>query len=249
VPDQQLKQKPKARPSKPPGKASAGKTSAGTALPGKVLSGKSRNADVTRAKILEAAITEFAAKGLDARIEDIADLANANRRMAYYYFGSKEGLYLAALEEAYLQLAQAEQSVDVEALSPKQAIAGLISAKFDHFIDYPQYIEFVKIENVYRARHLKESQRMDDLRGTLLKAVEHALKRGQQTGEFRNDMTAFELTMVIASLAFFPVSNQHTVFAIFGTDLTDPPTVEKRRKMTIDMVLSYLTLTTQPPRR
>jgi AcrR family transcriptional regulator len=242
VPGQQLKRNPKSRPSKPPSKALGGKTSAEKISGDTVLTGKSRNADITRAKILEAAITEFAAKGLDARIEDIADMANANRRMAYYYFGSKEGLYLAALEEAYLQLAQAEQSVDVEALSPKQAIAALISAKFDHFIEYPQYIEFVKIENVYRARHMKESKRIAELCDPLITNLERALKRGQQTGEFRGDVTAFELSMTIASLAFFPVSNQHTVFAIFGTDLTDPPTVEKRRRMTIDMVLSYLTL-------
>ncbi|MDF2116026.1 TetR family transcriptional regulator [Roseiarcaceae bacterium H3SJ34-1] len=202
--------------------------------------GKPRNADATRAKILEAAISEFAARGLEARIEDIADIANANRRMAYYYFGSKEGLYLAALEEAYLQLAQAEESVDVDALSPTEAVAALISAKFDHFIAYPQYIEFVKIENVYRARHMKESQRIAELCDPLITNLERALKRGQATGEFRHDVTAFELSMMIASLAFFPVSNQHTVFAIFGTDLTEPATVERRRKMTIDMVLLYL---------
>lgn len=237
--DQQLKRRPKPLPAEPAGKA-VSQARARKAVEVRTTAGKPRNADATRAKILEAAISEFAAKGLEARIEDIADMANANRRMAYYYFGSKEGLYLAALEEAYLQLAQAEESVDVDALSPTQAIAALISAKFDHFITYPQYIEFVKIENVYRARHMKESQRIAELCDPLITNLERALKRGQETGEFRGDVTAFELSMTIAALAFFPVSNQHTVFAIFGTDLTDPATVERRRKMTIDMVLLYL---------
>src|SRR5215475_1458724 len=84
---------------------------------------KRRDAEATRRRILQAALREFAAKGLDAaRIEDIAEAAGANRRMAYYYFGSKEGLYLAALEAAYFELVEVEEAIDVEALEPIDAI-------------------------------------------------------------------------------------------------------------------------------
>jgi Bacterial regulatory proteins, tetR family len=84
---------------------------------------KRRDAIVTKRRILEGALKEFAAKGFDAaRIEDISDQAGTNRRMAYYYFGSKEGLYLAALETSYLQLVEVEEAIDVEALGPIEAI-------------------------------------------------------------------------------------------------------------------------------
>ena len=89
---------------------------------------------------------EFAEKGLEARIEDIAEIAGANRRMAYYYFGSKEGLYLAALEAAYFELVEVEQAIDVKLLDPIEAIEALVTAKFEHYVKYPHYIEFVKIE-------------------------------------------------------------------------------------------------------
>src|SRR4030088_3551457 len=49
-------------------------------------------------RILEAALDEFAAKGLDgARVDAIAARAGVNKRMLYYYFGSKDDLYRAVL--------------------------------------------------------------------------------------------------------------------------------------------------------
>jgi len=84
--------------------------------------------------------------------------------MAYYYFGSKEGLYLAALETSYIQLVEVEEAIDVEALGPVDAIEALVAAKFEHYVKYPHYIEFVKMENLYQARHLKTSQRIAEMR-------------------------------------------------------------------------------------
>ena len=82
--------------------------------PSDAVTGSRRDGAVARAKLLEKAMQEFADKGLDARVEDISDAVGTNRRMAYYYFGSKEGLYLAALEATYLELVEAERVIDVE---------------------------------------------------------------------------------------------------------------------------------------
>ena len=135
--------------------------------------GNRRDAVVTRQRILDAALTEFAAKGLDsARIEDIADKAGANRRMAYYYFGNKEGLYLAALETSYLQLVAVEEAIDVDALAPLEAIEALVAAKFEHYVKYPHYIEFVKMENLYQGRHLKTSKHIAEMRAPLISIIQ-----------------------------------------------------------------------------
>src|SRR5690349_13028144 len=117
-----------------------------------------RNAAVTRGLILEAAMEEFATRGLPhARIEDIALRAGANRRMIYYYFGSKEGLYLAALEAVYAQLVEEERKIDVEKLDPVAAIAELVRLKIEHYTNYPHFITFLNMENLYQARYLKKS--------------------------------------------------------------------------------------------
>ncbi len=184
---------------------------------------------------------EFAAKGLDAaRIEDIAALAGANRRMAYYYFGSKEGLYLAALEESYFELVAVEEAIDVESLSPIEAIEALVAAKFEHYVRFPHYIEFVKMENLYRARHLKTSSRIGRMRGPLISIIERVLQRGEELGVLRKGVDPLDLYLSICALGFFVFSNRHTLSVIFDMDVTGDQALDRRRGMIVDMIKAYL---------
>jgi TetR/AcrR family transcriptional regulator len=203
--------------------------------------GSRRDGAVARAKLLEKAMQEFADKGLDARIEDISDAVGTNRRMAYYYFGSKEGLYLAALEATYLELVERERVIDVDALGPLEALAALVSAKFEHFKAYPRYVQLLKIENIYRARHLKTSKRIDELRGPLNSIVSKVVKRGQELGVMRQNIDPLELYVAICALGFYAFSNQYTLGTMFGTDLMAPAALKKRKQMMIDMVTAYVT--------
>jgi TetR/AcrR family transcriptional regulator len=201
---------------------------------------KKRDSEATRARILQAAMQEFAAKGLEARIEDIAEIAGANRRMAYYYFGSKEGLYLAALEATYFELVQVEKTIDVDALGPLDAIAALISAKFEHYVKYPHYVEFVKIENLYQARHLKTSRRIAEMRAPLISIIKRVLRQGQVAGVLRKDVDPLDLYISICALGFFVFSNRYTLGTIFNADLTSPNALRRRKRLIIDMVTAYL---------
>ncbi len=200
-----------------------------------------RDSAATRARLLHAAMEQFALKGLDARIEDIAERAGTNRRMAYYYFGSKEGLYLAALEATYLELVDVEKMIDVEALGPLEAVAALVSAKFEHYIKYPRYIEFLKIENLYHGRHLRASARIDELRAPLISVLARVLERGAALGIVRKRIDAAELYISICALGYFVFSNQYTLGVVFERDLTAPAALARRRRLIIDMVTSYLT--------
>jgi TetR/AcrR family transcriptional regulator len=202
---------------------------------------KRRDAAATRARILQAAMQEFAAKGLDAaRIEDIADLAGANRRMTYYYFGSKEGLYLAALEAAYFELVEVEERIDVDALGPIEAIAALVSAKFEHYVKYPHYVEFVKMENLYRARHLKTSRRIADMRAPLISVIKRVLERGEAMGVLRKGVDPLDLYLSICALGFFVFSSRHTLGVIFNTDVTAAAALRRRKALVVDMIRAYL---------
>ena len=203
---------------------------------------KRRDAAATRQRILDAALEEFAAKGLDAaRIEDIADQAGTNRRMAYYYFGSKEGLYLAALETSYIQLVEVEEAIDVEALGPVDAIEALVAAKFEHYVKYPHYIEFVKMENLYQARHLKTSQRIAEMRAPLISIIQRVLHRGEALGVWRPGVDPLDLYLSICALGFFVFSNRHTLGVIFDADVTSPKALSRRRALIVDMIKAYLT--------
>jgi|SRR5579875_309467 TetR/AcrR family transcriptional regulator len=202
---------------------------------------KRRNAAETRQRILDAAIKEFAAKGLDAaRIEDITEQAGANRRMAYYYFGSKKGLYLAALEASYLQLVEIENTINVETLGPIEAIEAMIAAKFEHYLKHPQYVEFVKMENLYKARHLRMSRRIAEMRAPLISIIQRALMRGEELGIVRKGVDPLDLYLSICALGFFVFSNQYTLNVIFDTDVTSRKALARRRRLVMDMIRAYL---------
>ena len=63
---------------------------------------RTRDADRTQREILEVATQEFAEHGFaGARVDEIAARTRTTKRMIYYYFGSKERLFVAVLERAY----------------------------------------------------------------------------------------------------------------------------------------------------
>jgi TetR/AcrR family transcriptional regulator len=77
-------------------------------------------ADQTRARILAAAIRQFSEYGLaGARTEQIAEEAGVNKALIYYYFQSKEKLYVAAMESAF-----EEVRIDTEAILSAETSAG-----------------------------------------------------------------------------------------------------------------------------
>jgi TetR/AcrR family transcriptional regulator len=202
---------------------------------------RKRDATATRTRILEAAMEEFAARGLqDTRIEDVASRADVNRRMIYYYFGDKEGLYLASLETVYANLMNEERKIDVDELGPVEAIAELVRLKIDHYTRYPRFISFLNMENLYKARHLKKSKRIAEFKTPFTHVIARVLERGQRTGLFRKNVDPVDLYISICALGYMYFSNQHTLGVIFNRNLTSPASLKRLKETIVDMVTSYL---------
>ncbi|MBI1203280.1 MAG: TetR family transcriptional regulator [Rhodopseudomonas sp.] len=205
------------------------------------VTARKRDAAATRARILDAAMEEFAVRGMpDARIEDVALRADTNRRMIYYYFGSKEGLYLAALEAVYAGLMNEERKIDVETLDPVEAIEELVRLKIDHYTTNPKFIAFLNMENLYRARYLKNSKRLADFKAPFTKIIARVLERGQRLGIFRADVDPVDLYISICALGYLYFSNQYTLGVIFGRDMIAPKLLKQRKTSICEMVISYL---------
>ena len=109
--------------------------------------------------ILRIARGEFAANGLSgARMDEIASKTKTSKRMLYYYFGDKEGLYRRALEAAYDDVRKGEEALHLEGASPDEGLRRLIEFTFDHHSANPEFIRLVMIENVHNGAYLKESE-------------------------------------------------------------------------------------------
>jgi AcrR family transcriptional regulator len=200
-----------------------------------------RDAERTRADILAVATREFADQGYaGARINLIADKTSTTKRMIYYYFGGKEQLYVAVLEQAYGFIRSLEQQLDVEHLDPVEAIRELAGLTFDHHESHPDFIRLVSIENIHHAEHMAKSTRLANLNTPAIDLIAEILERGRADGSFRREVDAVDLHMMISAFCVFRVANRHTFGTIFGRDLTDPALRDGYRQMLGDMVVDYL---------
>ncbi|MQA95393.1 MAG: TetR family transcriptional regulator [Streptosporangiales bacterium] len=202
---------------------------------------RQRDADRTKAEILEVAQREFARHGYaGARVDEIAKLMRTTKRMIYYYFGSKEKLYIAVLEKAYAEVREVERTVDVEHLPPVQAIRALAELTFDHHDAHREFIQLVAIENIHQAEHIRKSEVLANLGTPALDLIERILAAGRASGEFVTDADAIDVHMMISAFCFFRVANQHTFGALFGRDMAAPAHRARLRKLVGDMAVAYV---------
>jgi TetR/AcrR family transcriptional regulator len=200
-----------------------------------------RSADGTRARILEAAYAEFASKGLEgARIDVIAEAAEANKRMIYHYFGDKEGLYVAVLETAYDRARSAERQLDLGRLDPEAAMARLVGFTFDSFVEDRTFIQLLNTENMLGARYLARSEKVPAMHSPMFDMISDILRRGAADGAFRTDVDPAQLWISIVSLAYFYFSNVHTLSLVTGHDLQAPEALAARRAHVVGMIIDYL---------
>lgn len=195
----------------------------------------------TRRNILEIASEEFALNGLSgARIDEIAARTRASKRMIYYYFDDKEGLYLAALEDAYRLVREGEAKLDTAGLPPIEALRKLVEFTFDHHQSHEEFIRMVMIENIHHGEYLDRSKAIRQLNVTAIDHIKKLYARGVREGLFRRNLDPIELHWQISALCFFNVSNRATFSKIFGRDYGAADAQASLRKNVVDMVVRYV---------
>lgn len=197
-----------------------------------------RNADQARADLLESARREFADKGFAlAGIESIAEPTGLNKKMIYHYFGSKEDLYIAVLEEAYLGIRKMEESLPLEDLEPLDAMQTLVEATWDYFVTNPDFIALVNQENLLGAIYLKKSGIVKRRTSALLARVRAILKKGAEQGKIRSGIDPLQLNHSIAGLGFYYLNNRFTNSQIYNFDHMTKEALAMRRAFMVDFVM------------
>jgi len=200
-----------------------------------------KDAERTRADILVAATREFAENGYSgARIEHIVHRMRTSKRMIYYYFKDKRGLYSAVLEEYYRSLRQAESDLRLDDRPPLEALRELINFTFDYHIAHPDRVRLVMVENIHKGRHLDTIPFLEELNATVIQAMARICERGQAEGVIRADADPLEIYLSIAAVSFFNVSNRYTVAKIFQYDMASAEAYAARKAHAIDMILRYV---------
>ena len=195
----------------------------------------------TMAGMLEVATKEFADKGLSgARIDEIAAATKTSKRMIYYYFGSKEGLYVAVLEDQYRRMRKIEAEQHLEDLAPEAALRKLVAFTFDHHYGNQDYIRLVMTENMERGQYLAQSKTIQELNVTAIQSVRLLYERGVAQGVFRPGLDPIDIHASISALTFFNVSNQYTFGLIFKTGKRSPEALSARRQNIVELIVRFV---------
>lgn len=195
--------------------------------------------DGTRARILNVALQEFSRLGLSgARIDAIAAESGLNKAMIYYHFGSKEDLYVAALEESYRRFRQIEGELQIdERLAPEPALRRLVAASFDFHAAHPEFVRMVMGENINQGEYIRKIPDLRAINRSAITVLERLCRRGVEEGVFRADVDPVDLHMSISALSFYNVSNRHTFSHIFERDLGAQQVHAARRACVVDTIL------------
>ncbi|MGH8355520.1 MAG: TetR/AcrR family transcriptional regulator, partial [Pseudomonas sp.] len=130
---------------------------------------RKNNPEKTRENILQAAIAEFVQQGLSgARVDAIAERTHTSKRMIYYYFGSKEQLYVEVLEKLYGDIRGTESRLHLAELEPREAIRRLVEFTFDHHDRNVDFVRIVSIENIHHGEYVKQSSVIRSMSNTIL---------------------------------------------------------------------------------
>ena len=203
--------------------------------------GSSRDPDRTRQRILDAATAEFARYGLGgARVDRIAARAAVNKRMLYYYYGNKDELFLAVLEESYARIRNAERALHLTDVDPREAMRRLVEFTWRYYLEHPEFLTLLNSENLHCGRHVRRSRNVVAMHSPFVAMIREVLERGVRAGEFRRGVDPVQLYISIAGLGYFYLSNRHTLSTIFERDLMLPRHKGARLRHMVDLVLGYL---------
>ena len=202
---------------------------------------RTNDPDRTKANIIEVATHEFSEKGLSgARIDEIAERTRTSKRMIYYYFESKEGLYRAVLEAAYRRIRTIEATLDLESKPPLEALAQHVRFTFDYQLGNQDFIRLVMVENIHKGEHIAQLSRTQQETMGAIESLRSIVERGIKAGVMRKDLDPIDLHMSISALCFFNVANRHTFSTIFKVDMTSPAATAARRESVAEMILRFV---------
>ncbi|MEM8630371.1 MAG: TetR/AcrR family transcriptional regulator [Pseudomonadota bacterium] len=202
---------------------------------------RTRDADATKSRILSAAKAEFARLGLGgARVDEIAEKAQANKRMIYHYFGNKEELFAAVLEDAYLSIRTAEQDLQLDDLPPDEAMETLIKFTWDYYLANPEFIRLVNSANLHQGKHLKSSQRVVEASRRYVAMIQGILDRGVAAGLFRPGIDAGQLNITIAAIGYYYLTNRFSGEILFERDYMTKQALDARLAFNIETIMHLL---------
>ncbi|MET4577286.1 TetR/AcrR family transcriptional regulator [Ottowia thiooxydans] len=216
----------------------------GIAKPQRRTGSRAAAAEATREAILRAATKVFAKYGYaGGSVEKISSAAKSVDRMIYYYFGSKEGLFIAVLEDIYRRMDEAESKLALDEAKPLEALAELILFVTRYYRDHPEFVTLLNTENLHKGSHIAKSSRAREYSHHAVTVTARLLAGGVERGLIRPGIDARQLYLLIAAAGYFHTSNRYTLGAFLGEAIDTPAALKRWEEFVIDSVLRIVRAT------
>jgi AcrR family transcriptional regulator len=197
-----------------------------------------RDPERMRAQLMDAALEEFADHGFHgARVDRITKAVGCNPRLIYHYFGSKEKLYIAALEHIFTDIRAQERDLNLGQLPPRAALRRLVEFTYDFFENNPLFVKLARNENMLEGRFIAQTAAVRVSSQPLIEAITQIIDRGVAEGVFAHRHDPLQLYVTIVALSAHHLNNGHTLSAIFGIDLLSAEWQAERRAHTVALIL------------
>ncbi|WP_112237779.1 TetR family transcriptional regulator [Kribbella monticola] len=175
-----------------------------------------RNAEATKALLLKAATEEFAEYGLaGARIDRIAERAGANKRLLYVYFGDKNQLFDAVVQE------QTDAVLEAAPMDEGDLCAFAI-ARFDYVLANPD------ARRIAAWRSFEQTEPAEGERAAFRARIE-AVENAQRAGRIRTDIPAADLFAFVLRITESWLSAPPALKAAGGGDPLSPKRMQQHR--------------------
>ena len=157
--------------------------------------------------------------------------------MIYYYFGSKEGLFVEVLEEIYRRFNEAEAGLELDLDEPVAALKSVIHFVWTYYQAHPEFITLLNTENLHKGRHISRSLRATEYSSPAVGLIDSVLASGVRKGVFRGDLRARDVYLMIVGMCYFYLSNRHTLSVFLGEELEASSELARWESFIADSVL------------
>lgn len=189
---------------------------------------------MTKAKILDAAVEEFAQYGLvGARIEAIASRSGVTKAMVCYYFENKENLYQAILQRLVNGLNAAFQALDVQQLSPLEALEAFIRRYIAYEVANPYH------GMIWFQEALQNQGEFGRQTGWQegFKALTQLLEQGVSSGVFRQVDPFLTTINIIGVCSFYFDAHQNLKHVDLERKLFSAEMIERQTQEVVNLIL------------
>lgn len=199
-----------------------------------------RDPEKTRRKLLRSGVKLFSERGYDGvAVDEIVNAAGCNKRMLYYYYGNKDGLYVEVLRVVFAELEELEVEALGGGVSTAETIRRILGSYFAFLEKHPEFVSLLMWENLHCGRFLGAHPQLLS-KSPVIDRLREVIERARAQGEIDRTVDARHLLVLLYGTCFLYHSNRYTLRHTMGLDCGKPAVLREGLALAQDLLVRGL---------